>query len=241
MLYPAAQVWLAAHVLLPLSNLAWQRASLAAHPADGGSWGRRREVLAACVRAYVFGFGAAWAVVLATFDREEAREVARAGRSASGALPAALNLLNASTAPLLALVFFKPLRLGCVQERERACVLAAAAALLRGAARQPGRPAMHDAAAGSSDARHAPTPADPALPPRITFAGGRSRCSWSRCWWTACPTPTECAATRAWRPRCCTRYCAPRPACFPWQRWLCTPWCRLQLAAAAARRQTAMR
>lgn len=107
-----ATVWLATHLLLPLANLAWRRASLAKHPANGGSWGRRREVLAACARAYAFGFGATWRVVLTTFDLEQAGEALRAGRTAAGLLPAALNLVNASTAPMLALLFFKPLRLG---------------------------------------------------------------------------------------------------------------------------------
>lgn len=111
-LFPAAYVWLTFQQLVPIACIAWRRRSLAAHPADGGSWARWREVPCALVRFTVFGCGVTWHVMSAILREELAAQHPRADRSSLGLLVAVVNLVNISGAPWIVLLWFKPLRFG---------------------------------------------------------------------------------------------------------------------------------
>lgn len=106
-LFPAANAWFVLHFALPIANIAWRRRCMAARPADGGSWGRWRELLCATVRTTCC-LGCTWALVLATFEVE--RGPASGLRNERNVVAAALNFLNISTAPVLIMLSFKPLR-----------------------------------------------------------------------------------------------------------------------------------
>ena len=110
-LYPAAYAWLALHLALPLANIAWRRRCVAARPADGGSWGRGHEAVAAAVRATAMAGGIPFVLTLASMDAGASTGSPRVDWR-GGALTAALNVVNISAAPTIALMWYKPLRLG---------------------------------------------------------------------------------------------------------------------------------
>lgn len=113
-LYPAAYAWLALHLALALGNLAWQRRCMAAHPADGGSWGRWREATAAVGRAAAMAGGIPYYLVLYLLDAagEAAAPPPRPGDWAGGTLYGSVYFVNVSAAPVLLFLWFKPLRIG---------------------------------------------------------------------------------------------------------------------------------
>lgn len=104
-LYPAAYVWLAVHMSVPLISLAWRQL-------HHSSWARWREVPAALVRGYVFGGGVTWRVVDSILSAELAAQDPRAVLSSQALLLAIVNLVNSSAAFWLVLFWFKPLRFG---------------------------------------------------------------------------------------------------------------------------------
>ena len=106
-LHPAAYAWLALHMALALGNLAWWRHCMAAHPTDGGSWGRWREVTATVGRLTAMAGGIPYMLVLASLD------AAAAGPPPpDGVLYALVYFLNVSAAPVMVFCWFKPLRIG---------------------------------------------------------------------------------------------------------------------------------
>lgn len=111
-LYPAANAWMAAHLIAPLINIAWRRHSMAKHPADGGSWARWREVLSAFVRGTALAGGIPYRLVLATFDADSTAAGGPRFDKTAGLLTAAVHFANVSTAPTIAMLWFKPLRFG---------------------------------------------------------------------------------------------------------------------------------
>ncbi|PRW44568.1 glutathione peroxidase [Chlorella sorokiniana] len=108
-LFPAATAWMALHFAMPLTNIAWRRRCLAAHPTDGGSWGRWRELLCALVRA-TCSTGVTWQLVLTSFAAERGMHDSDwHGRSTNLAF-AALSFVNVTAAAVIIMLSFKPMR-----------------------------------------------------------------------------------------------------------------------------------